>query len=282
MFNNKFKKEALKKLKESVSIYDKTVEEVQNSSLELFSMRQKSGNEVIKPVEEYINKLANSPKEFDISFAEYKAEFQIFSDLIDEFYAKSVDTNVKTGSIVGAGVAAGAGTATLMPSAAMAIATTFGTASTGIPIASLSGAAATKAALAWLGGGTLVKGGAGIAGGKALLALAGPIGWSIGGIGILGGGLYMSSKNKKIAQEINNKRKEIETANSTLKASKTEITELINLTKNHKIGVLNLLKVLKRTTPNDYSKFNSEAKIKLGALINHINSLTALLNKKVA
>ncbi len=40
------------------------------------------------------------------------------------------------------------------PAAAMAIATTFGTASTGTAIAdTLFGAAATNAALAWLGGG---------------------------------------------------------------------------------------------------------------------------------
>lgn len=47
---------------------------------------------------------------------------------------------------------------------AMAIAVTYGTASTGVAISSLSGAAATNAAAAWLGGGSIAGGGAGIAG----------------------------------------------------------------------------------------------------------------------
>ena len=83
----------------------------------------------------------------------------------------------------------------------MAIATTFGTASTGTAIASLSGAAATKAALAWLGGGAIVAGGGGMAAGNALLALAGPVGWAIGGVSLVSAGLFKSGKNKKIAEE---------------------------------------------------------------------------------
>ncbi len=67
---------------------------------------------------------------------------------------------------------AGAGIAVLGPTAAMAVATTFGTASTGTAIATLSGAAATNAALAWLGGGALAVGGGGMAAGKAFLAMA--------------------------------------------------------------------------------------------------------------
>lgn len=63
----------------------------------------------------------------------------------------------------------------------MAIATTLGTASTGTAISALSGAAATNAALAWLGGGALATGGGGVAAGEAFLALAGPVGWAIGG-----------------------------------------------------------------------------------------------------
>lgn len=49
-----------------------------------------------------------------------------------------------------AGVAVGAGVAAFAPTAALAIATTFGTASTGTAIATLSGAAATNAAGSWV------------------------------------------------------------------------------------------------------------------------------------
>ncbi|HJH69553.1 MAG TPA: hypothetical protein OIM39_00385 [Bacteroidaceae bacterium] len=78
-----------------------------------------------------------------------------------------------------AGAAMGVGLATLGPTAAMGIATTFGVASTGTAISALSGAAATNAALAWLGGGALAAGGGGMAAGNTLIALAGPVGWGI-------------------------------------------------------------------------------------------------------
>jgi hypothetical protein len=282
MFNKQLKEDAIYEFEKSVKLYDATVKDVQEKAEKLFLLRQSSSDTVIKLVENYINSLANSPKEFNKSFAEYRAEFKTFTNLIEKFNAESLETNVKTGSIVSGGVAAGVGTAALMPSAAMAIATTFGTASTGTAIASLSGAAASKAALAWLGGGALAKGGAGIVGGKALLALSGPIGWGIGGVAILGGGLFMSSKNKKIAQDVNKKRKEVETANASLKAANIEIKELINLTNEHQKGVLGLLNDLQNTAPNNYSLFKSSEKEKLTALINHINSLSALLNKKIA
>ncbi len=59
------------------------------------------------------------------------------------------------------GLAAGSGI--------LALATTFGTASTGTAIATLHGAVATNAALAWLGGGAVSAGGGGMAVGGAVL-----------------------------------------------------------------------------------------------------------------
>ncbi len=75
-----------------------------------------------------------------------------------QVYDQTLQTKGTTGAEVmaGVGTAAGVGVATLGPSAAMALATTFGTASTGAAISTLGGAAATNAALAWLGGGVLL------------------------------------------------------------------------------------------------------------------------------
>lgn len=75
----------------------------------------------------------------------------------------------------------------------MGIATTFGTASTGTAIATLSGAAQTNAALAWLGGGALVAGGGGMGAEETFLAMAGPVGWAIGGVALVGGAALASS-----------------------------------------------------------------------------------------
>jgi len=178
-------------------------------------------------------------------------------------------------------VAAGVGTAALMPTAAMAVATTFGTASTGTAIATLSGAAATNASLAWLGGGALVAGGSGISGGASFLALAGPIGIGIGAIGLIGGGLFASSKNKDLAEKANNQRKEIETTVKTLEASTVEINGLIKLTNEHSRGVKLMLLTLSKSAPSNYLSFSQSHKQMLSALINHIESLSMLINKKV-
>jgi len=77
------------------------------------------------------------------------------------------------GGLVTSGLVAGAGMAA--PTAAMALASTFGVASTGTAIASLSGAAATNAALALIGGGSM-------AAGATFLSVLGPLGWGLGGV----------------------------------------------------------------------------------------------------
>ena len=281
MLNKELKEKAIKKLDKSIKKYDEIVVVVQGGAENLFGIRQKSGKKIITPVENFINTLANSPKEFDKSFALYKAEFKVFSELVDTFKSESTSVTIKSNVGAGAGIAAGVGTAALMPAAAMAVATTFGTASTGAAIAGLSGAAATNAALAWLGGGALAAGGGGMAGGAAFLALAGPIGVGIGAVGVIGSVLFASSKNKIIAEKANKQRAKILTAHTKLKAAHLEIDKLISLTDSHNRGVIKLLKNLTETAPKDYHSFNEQQKDKLGALINHIESLAKLLNKKI-
>ncbi|MEI7840811.1 MAG: hypothetical protein WCJ11_09950 [Methylococcaceae bacterium] len=281
MLNGDLKKEALSKLNNSVDTYKDWVKEVQAVSAELFVLRKKSSEDIIGAVESYINMLANRPKEFDRSFTEYKAEFRIFSEMLNELKVKSDNVNFEFGTTATAGILAGVGTAAFAPTAAMAIATTFGTASTGTAIATLYGAAATNAALAWLGGGTLAVGAGGMAAGEALLALAGPIGWAIGGVAILGGGLLARSKNEKIANQANSQRKEVEILSAQLKAANHEVKGLITLTKNHVSGVQDILSILRNKAPKNYNDFSPEDKTNLAALKNHIESLSKLLNKKV-
>ncbi len=281
MLNRGLKKDSLKFLECAQNSYKDLSISVKQNAMELYELRRKSSDEVIASVECYINTLANSPKEFDKSFSEYKAEFKVFNDLLYELKIEAAKADLQVGSTAGAGVAAGVGVAALGPTAAMAIATTFGTASTGTAIATLSGAAATNAALAWLGGGALAAGGSGIAGGEAFLALAGPIGWAIGGIGLVGGGLLARKKNKEIAEKADRQRKEIEVGIATLKAANHEISSLISQTSSHTDGVNKLLSSLTEDAPTDYSIFTTDQKEKLAALINHIQSLSKLLNKKV-
>lgn len=304
MFNSSARKDAIRKLERAVKRHESVRKSVARACERLFAQRRR-GAEVIASVEEYVNHLANSPKEFDRTIAEVRVEAGRFNGTVKRFEAAAARAE-KIGSSTGAaGVAAGAGVAAFAPSAAMAIATTFGTASTGTAISALSGAAATNAALAWLGGGALAAGGSGMAGGSALLALAGPVGWTVGGAALLGSGIYLNRRNKKHAEEATEQRVEVEAQTQSLRATKHEIDKLHDLTKTHAEGCLDDLRYLKSSSspetqqfvwlrsmtnetfgptphaPNDYRQFSEERKLRLAALINNVRSLGALLNKEV-
>jgi len=281
MFNRSFKNEALSELKKTHEEYEMNAKKVAKESLVLMQFRRSSSESLIPKLERYINTLANTPKEFDKSISEYKASFESFNKIISSLQQDSVTADIQTGAGVGTSIAIGVGVAAFAPTAAMWIATTFGVASTGTAISSLSGAAATNATLAWLGGGALVAGGRGIAAGRALLAMAGPVGWAVGGVLLAGTGVFTYRKNKQIGEEAIAKRKEISVFNKTLEAALIEIDGLISLTKQHVQGVEDLLVKLRSINNQDYQTFTHQQKEMAGSLVNNINSLAALLNKKI-
>jgi membrane protein implicated in regulation of membrane protease activity len=119
----------------------------------------------------------------------------------------------------------------MAPSAALWIATTFGTASTGTAISTLSGAAAANAALAWLGGGALAAGGGGMAAGSTLLALAGPIGWTIAGATLLSSILLFANSKKKQQKQKQEEVKAVKRNTEQLKESDGKIQNLLEKTR---------------------------------------------------
>lgn len=276
MFNSKLKKENIEKFEGSVKKYDLEVKNVNYNSIQLFESRMKS-IQLIELVELYINMIANTPKRCDMELVEVKQITKNFNDeLINVKNEANKATKVSSG-IAATGVAAGASVAMFAPTAAMAIATTFGTASTGVAISTLSGAAATNAALAWLGGGAIVAGGGGIAAGNALLALAGPVGWTIGGVGLLGSSIFLNSKNKKIANEALEKAKEVEEKVREFKIINLQIKAIKKLTDDAMNGINKLQLKLKMTGITDYNLFSEEQKFELSSLINDTKALANLL-----
>lgn len=164
----------------------------------------------------------------------------------------------------------------------MAIATTFGTASTGVAISSLSGAAATNAALAWLGGGTLAAGGGGIAAGSAFLALAGPLGLAIGGGGLLLSTRSIIKKNKEISQKAFIECNKINRQITKLK----EVSEEINSVRQHSFDFHSKIKIyLNMLTPletEDYSAFSQQSKNLLKSLLGYTKALSTIINKRIS
>ncbi len=282
MLNFDVKDKTLKALKIAVEEHELTREKVKQLSINLFQQRQRVSSEVIYAAELYVNVLANSPKEFNKAVSEFRYQVNCFLNTVQELERKSsVSTAVSAGSGA-AGVAAGVGVAAFGPTAAMAIATTFGTASTGTAIASLSGAAATNAALAWLGGGALAAGGAGMAAGNALLAMAGPVGWSIGGVALVGSGVFMNMNNAKIAEEATEKYLEIEEEIISFKRAEQEIDKFASQTKKQASACLETLDYFLKKAPKNYQLFSQKQKELLSSLINCIHSLSQLLNAQTS
>ncbi|MBD2567071.1 hypothetical protein [Anabaena lutea] len=281
MFKKKFRKEAQERLRRAANNYETACKSLQNSAANLYQKRVECGVETIKLCEQYINTLANSPKEFNKVVAALKFQLKEITGKDWELINANPNTELVAGSTAGAGVMAGAGVAVLGPTAAMAFATTFGTASTGVAISSLSGAAATNAALAWLGWGTVAAGGGGMAAGNTLLALAGPVGWAIGGASLMGGGLFLEHENKKIGKEANSRAWELETSISKVNSTKQEVELLERETVRLADLIYTEIKYFQQNAPKDYSSFSQSLQQRLGALINSIQALSQLLKKTV-
>ena len=143
-------------LEESINEYNDIYTLMNDKGVRLFVERNRAVDS-IDNVKNLINSIANHPKEFDAEFEEIENSRKKFKDTC-EFADKELKAARQVAGGMGAGMAAGASVAFMAPTAAMWIATTFGTASTGAAISTLSGAAATNAALAWLGGGALAAG----------------------------------------------------------------------------------------------------------------------------
>ncbi len=311
MFNSELKKEWLTRLDNIQQEYASEMNHTQESTIELFKTR-KNAVMLVKQVEGFINTIANTPKEYRVKLEQVNVKLEEFRNVISLQDEGEIASKI-SGNIAGAGAIAGAGVAVLGPTAAMAIATTFGTASTGTAIASLSGAAATNAALAWLGGGALAAGGGGMSAGSAFLALAGPIGWAIGGAAVIGGALFASSKNKKIAEEAEQNVYKIKEQINYIIKTRAEIAVTQRLTQEHSVSLKQELdrtaELVKASTPKlslfnrikyffmrlitrevaivsaedkiSYSDFNPDLKKELGSLVNNTLSLASLVEKKI-
>ena len=277
MFYNDAKKQAIKFLENKQCEYNKLGSLANDYALKLYDTR-KSAVLAIERVEEYVNALAHTPKEFAKQITEVKVSIKEFNEAI-KIEKENASNNIQGASAAVTGTAAGGAIAALGPTAAMAVATTFGTASTGTAIASLSGAAATNAALAWLGGGALAAGGGGMSAGSTFLALAGPVGWSVAAVAITGGSLFASYKNKKAAEKANEAAEKISVYIYRLRPKLEKLIRLHDETVKLKSG-LNIAAMV-NTYPKDYLLFNDEQKKVLATVINNVRTMGELINQRI-
>ena len=267
-------------LQESITNYNDAYTQMNDKGIKLYVERCRAVD-TIEDVENLVNSIANRPKDFDSEFEEIETNRKHFTDSC-EFANRELEAAREAAGGAGAGLAAGASVAFMGPTAAMWVATTFGTASTGTAISTLSGAAATNAALAWLGGGAVAAGGGGTAAGTALLAMAGPIGWTIAGATLLSSILLFAKKRTKINKEKNEEIEAVKQNTEAVKETDAKISQIINETKSIMDGVKASYTDSLTSFGKDYQEFTEEQKLKLGSLVNNTKALSAMFNKTIS
>lgn len=266
-------------LKESVTEYNDAYTLMNDKGIRLYVERTRAVD-TIAFVENIVNSIANKPKSFDTEFEEISINRKKFTDSC-EFAERELKDARDAATGAGAGLAAGASVAFMAPTAAMWIATTFGTASTGAAISTLSGAAATNAALAWLGGGALATGGGGMAAGHALLALAGPIGWTIAGASLLSSILIFTTKKTKLNKQKNEEIQALKENIEAVREMDAKISVLLSETEKIRTGLTEMVTKSMGLYGADYSAIGNEQKLLLGALVNNTKALSAMFTKTI-
>ena len=261
-------------LEDSVTEYNDAYTLMNDKGVKLFVERSRAVDS-ISFVEGFVNSIANKPKSFDADFKEIMSDRKQFTEACDFAERELMDAR-KAAAGAGAGLAAGASVAFMAPTAAMWVATTFGTASTGAAISTLSGAAATYAALAWLGGGALAAGGNGIAGGTAFLAMAGPVGWSIAGATLLSSILVLSVKKMKLNKEKNEEIQAVKENIERVREMDAKIGAVLDETTEIRNGLNNQYAKAVHLYGADYQSLDEDEKMLLGALVNNTKSLAAM------
>lgn len=278
MFNNGLKKEALSNLKKEKSLYDAQLSTTA-ITLEGFHNKKLEVKDKVQKFYKKIEKIGGKPDYIKIELHKIEMELNKFDDELRKIEREVGNQNY--GTLAGAGVAAGAGIAAFGPTVAMAIATTFGTASTGTAIATLSGAAATNAALAWLGGGAIAAGGGGMAGGGALMAATGPFGWAVGGAALAIGGFMANSKNKEIAKKATEQIHILKEESQKLKSLTSKVNfDRIELSKQY-TTFSSVINAIKLKGVSYWSELSEDEMNYIGTAINLASTIAKLLNKKV-
>lgn len=247
----------------------------------LFVLRQRErSTDLIELVESLVNSIANTPKSFETDFNEidvHKAQFQG----AEEFAQRDLEAARKSAAGAGAGFAAGAAVASMAPTAAIWVATTFGVASTGTAISTLSGAAATNAALAWLGGGALAAGGGGTAAGSALLALAGPIGWTIAGATLLASIALFAKKQFETREAKQETLTAVKQNTALVKGLDAEIDDLLQRTRSLRELLMKSFGDAMQFFGADFLSLSAPQQSQLAALVNNTKACAALLSKRI-
>lgn len=260
--------------------YNQTFSDLESEGIALYQSRLRS-IDLLDLITELVNSIANTPKSFSQDIDEISHKKRNFKES-ESFAREELSSARKSAAGAGAGVAAGMAVASMAPSAALWVATTFGTASTGTAITTLSGAAATNAAMAWLGGGALAAGGGGMATGSAFLAMAGPIGWSVAGATLLASIALFAKKKHDIAKEKHEELMAVKQNTESIRESLASICSLRSKTDSLREGLSASFMSSCRLHGADYLALSDDERLSLGSLVNNAKALGRLVAERVS
>ncbi|GAB0105219.1 hypothetical protein JMUB6875_41970 [Nocardia sp. JMUB6875] len=263
----------------AVAEYNGVFTAMADRGLSLLRQRERS-TDLIELVEQLVNSIANTPKSFDTDFDEIEVHRKRFLHA-EEFAQKELEAARLSVAGAGAGFAAGTAVAGLAPSAAMWVATTFGTASTGTAISTLSGAAASQAALAWLGGGALAAGGGGTAAGTTLLALAGPIGWTIAGATLLASIALFAKKKFENREAKHEALTAIKRNTALVKGMDAQIDDVLQRTTSLREGLVKSYGEALIHFRTDFHALAPAERSTLAALVNNTKACAKMLSLRI-
>ena len=257
---------------DAVAEYNVAYTTMNDAGLALLRQRERSAD-LIEHVEALVNSIANTPKSFDAAIGRIDVDRAEFLD-VEEFARRDLEAARRSAAGGGAGFAAGAAVASVAPSAAMWVATTFGAASTGTAISALSGAAATNAALAWLGGGGTAMGGA-------ILALSGPVGWGVAGAAILTSVALFAWKKGETREEKQEALTAVKRNTARVEELAARVDGLLRRCEELRSQLTTSYREAMRSFGADFSTLPASDQSRLAALVNSTQACAALLGERV-
>lgn len=264
---------------EAVAEYNSVFTAMNDNGVSLLHQRNRS-TDLIALIEMLVNSMANTPKSFETDFNDIAVNKKEFLQS-EEFARKDLEAARQSAAGAGAGFAAGAAVASMAPTAAIWVATTFGAASTGTAISTLSGAAATNATLAWLGGGALAAGGGGSAAGTALLAMAGPIGWTIVGATLLTSIVLFTKKKFENREAKEEALTAVKQNTASIRNIDVQIATLLKKTISLRELLLTHYGECMTFFKADFAALTDSQQSKLATLVNNTKACAALLGRHV-
>lgn len=118
--------------------------------------------------------------------------------------------------------------------------------------------------------------------GSALLALAGPVGWSIAGATLLSSILLFTSKKAKMNKQKNEEVQAVKKNIESVRELDGEISLILSKTTGVRSGLNDMLVKSLPLFGADYLALDKSQKQLLGALVNNTKALSAMLERTVS